>query len=301
MAITANLTVIKEYGGTTHWPNGSLLPVDLTCTADGIERPVQISVVLIKQLVSSPFFQELSAYETGAIAVTKLTNCTGQVAYVKEGRYDVDFAQNPCCSGTGGVTLSVNAGADKIVNLPENITSLSATTTPSTGIATVLWTQVSGPSTAVIDTPSQLNTDVHGLNQNGDYVFKVTVTDGDGNTAEDTVKVTVQDAVMAYWGWFDTDPFTGLHTSDSLIWQGSSPILDGANVVADYRTAPSEKFLGMKVTTGQPVKTTWFNTALNNGTIPDQVFQSMFTANGYDYYISRDTTTFDSSSTTTFS
>jgi hypothetical protein len=56
-------------------------------------------------------------------------------------------------------------------------------------IATILWTQVSGPNTAGFSAPTALTTNATGL-ITGVYVFKLTVTDNTGTKASDTVTIT---------------------------------------------------------------------------------------------------------------
>jgi hypothetical protein len=105
MPISKNLTVVKNFNGTDHWPAGSLLSVDLTCIDDGVDKAARLSVVLVN-LVNGTV-QEVPAFAAGVIAVTKITSgCTGQSAYVKENFYDVYAAQNPCCGAApaGNIT-----------------------------------------------------------------------------------------------------------------------------------------------------------------------------------------------------
>jgi len=88
----------------------------------------------------------------------------------------------------------VNAGADQIITLPVNNTTLTATASESGGtIVSYAWTQTSGPSTATIAASSQLSTGISGLVQ-GVYTFQILVTDNSGVTATDVVKVTVNPA-----------------------------------------------------------------------------------------------------------
>lgn len=101
MAIAKNLTVVKEFDGTDHWPAGSSVSVDLTCLQGGVEKAARLSVVLVNLVGGS--VQEVSSYSAGTQALTKITSaCTGLSAYVKENFYDVYAAQNPCCAGSNG-------------------------------------------------------------------------------------------------------------------------------------------------------------------------------------------------------
>lgn len=90
-----------------------------------------------------------------------------------------------------------DAGTDISINLPDDFTTLNGTASDSDGtIASYAWSQVSGPSTAAIATPSQASTEVTDL-QEGTYVFNLLVTDDDGGTANDQVKVIVNSVNLA--------------------------------------------------------------------------------------------------------
>lgn len=58
-------------------------------------------------------------------------------------------------------------------------------------ISKTLWTQVSGPSTPKIENPSSLTTKVTGFNTPGIYLYRLTVTDNEGQVATDDTEVTV--------------------------------------------------------------------------------------------------------------
>jgi len=61
---------------------------------------------------------------------------------------------------------------------------------PNGTIASYQWTQLSGPSTCNILTPTLAQTDVEGLINTGAYVFELTVTDTEGYINRDTVTIT---------------------------------------------------------------------------------------------------------------
>lgn len=96
--------------------------------------------------------------------------------------------------GTGEVQNEppvVTAGVDQFITLPTNATNLAATATDPDGtIASVLWTQISGPTVGNILTPTSVNTIISNLEE-GDYIFEFEATDNDGAKAADRVTVHV--------------------------------------------------------------------------------------------------------------
>ena len=95
--------------------------------------------------------------------------------------YSIPNVANPTCS----------AGSNQSISTTTTTLSGSATTANSnTFINYYLWTQVSGPSTALITLPSQINPTVSNLVA-GTYVFQLKVTDNNWRTATSQVTVVV--------------------------------------------------------------------------------------------------------------
>lgn len=85
---------------------------------------------------------------------------------------------------------TVNAGADKTVNLPTSTLNITAVASdPDGSIANYLWEKTSGPSVTI----NNSNASTVSLSSlvAGNYVFRITVTDNQGATAFDEVAVTV--------------------------------------------------------------------------------------------------------------
>lgn len=97
------------------------------------------------------------------------------------------------------VTIPVNTapiadpGADKAIALPTTDSFLngSGSSDSTDTIASYLWTQDSGPVSAVITNPNLVYTTVTGLNTVGTYVFRLTVTDSRGCASEATTIIYV--------------------------------------------------------------------------------------------------------------
>lgn len=88
----------------------------------------------------------------------------------------------------------VNAGKDSTVTLNtttgNNITLKGSATDADGTIASYLWSQVSGPNKANIETPGSATTIVNGL-VSGVYVFQLMATDDDGAVGSKTVSITI--------------------------------------------------------------------------------------------------------------
>jgi hypothetical protein len=82
----------------------------------------------------------------------------------------------------------VSAGADSTSSAATKALLGTATATGDKEIASVLWTQVSGPNTAGFSAATALSTNATGL-ITGTYVFKLTATDDAGTIASDTVSI----------------------------------------------------------------------------------------------------------------
>jgi gliding motility-associated-like protein len=84
-----------------------------------------------------------------------------------------------------------NAGTDKNITLPTNSVVISGNGTDNDGtISSYLWTQSSGPNTATLTNDNTSSLTASNLVE-GVYTFMLTVTDDDGATGTDNVKVTV--------------------------------------------------------------------------------------------------------------
>lgn len=94
------------------------------------------------------------------------------------------------CAG-GNIPPVVNAGPNQSIVLPTSAVSLVGNAFDIDGTITgVLWTQDSGPSIAIFDTPTSTSTAAAGLIQ-GTYVFRLTATDNNGATGFGTSQTVV--------------------------------------------------------------------------------------------------------------
>jgi endoglucanase len=101
--------------------------------------------------------------------------------------------------GTSAVVSvpTASAGSNQSITLPVSLLTLNGTASTVTNgtIAKYAWSQQSGPSTAVITSVGSAITTVTTLIA-GTYVFKLTITDNNGNTSTATVTETVNAALV---------------------------------------------------------------------------------------------------------
>jgi hypothetical protein len=121
---------------------------------------------------------DLTGVTDGTIIRNYVTQDDGQIAY-SDAVLTVETADPPTISLSGDQTIIVDH------------TTLFATPVWASGHSgTVLWTKISGPGTTTIGSPTANSTTVSGL-QTGTYVFRVTVTQDDGQTTYSEITVTV--------------------------------------------------------------------------------------------------------------
>src|SRR6185312_7386677 len=118
--------------------------------------------------------------------------------------FQLTVTDNCGASSSATVTIVVNAaslqapvadaGADTTIALPDSSTVLDGTGSkdPAGKTLTYQWTQLSGPSTASLGSPTGVSTTADGLKA-GLYVFQLQVTNTSGLSAAATVQVRVVD------------------------------------------------------------------------------------------------------------
>ena len=124
----------------------------------------------------------------------------------------------------------VDAGDDKIITLPLNSTSFTATASdPDGSIASYSWITLSSPSgsTVTLAGESTANLDVT-VDLAGAYTFQVTVTDDKGATASDQVNLTVNEATST-----NTAPVANAGVDQSITLPTNSVVLSGSGTDSD--------------------------------------------------------------------
>lgn len=86
---------------------------------------------------------------------------------------------------------TVSAEADKTVGTASTtLTTAGTPTSPNDGVFNYRWVQVSGPVAVTITSATSQTCNVSNMTENGDYVFRVELHDGQGVSASDKVTVT---------------------------------------------------------------------------------------------------------------
>jgi hypothetical protein len=118
-----------------------------------------------------------------------------------------------------------NAGADQSITLPTNTVTLngSASSDADGAIVSYAWTQINGPSPAIIASASNIISAVNGLVQ-GTYSFRLVVTDNNGATDNDTVVVIVSPAPPPA----NSPPVANAGVDQSITLPTSSVTLNGS-------------------------------------------------------------------------
>jgi len=159
-------------------------------------------------ILKSCTWSQVSGPNTAGITTPSAWNTavTGMIAgsYV----FQVTVTDTSSNTSTAKVTVTVNAAATSLapvltissaqtITLPTNAVTVSGTASARLGgasIHSVTWSQVSGPNTAALATPTQWSTTAKGLAA-GAYIFKMTVTDNGGGVYTATANVTVNNTV----------------------------------------------------------------------------------------------------------
>lgn len=123
-----------------------------------------------------------------------------------------------------------NAGVDQTLTLPTNSTTVdgSGSTDAEAPIVGYLWTQLSGPNTALISNPNTVSTTISGVVE-GSYVFRLRVTDSVGDTAVDAMQITVVQPVLPPSANADTNRVLYLPANSTTL-NGSGTAYFGATI-----------------------------------------------------------------------
>jgi hypothetical protein len=95
---------------------------------------------------------------------------------------------------------------------------------------------------------------------------------------------------------YNNNPYTFIiGGTDSPETEVSGSFPSGGPMAFNISSFNDNRWVAMIEPFTEPEKTTWFNTAFNNGTFPDSVFRPPFLHFGFRYYLTRNRTSFDDS------
>jgi hypothetical protein len=133
--------------------------------------------------------------------------------------------------------------------------------------------------------------------------FSAVVTNAAGSVTSTTATLTVQAQTIGHWYIGDTDYFAALDGgTDAITYNGTFDVTDGEtfSVTVLSSLLANNKFHVYKYPSNYATITTWFNTVLNNGQIPDFVFREIITIGSWNYIVSRNAMSFDNGSQMVF-
>ena len=154
--------------------------------------------------ISAYFWRKISGPTNGS--VTNAASANANAVNLVQGTYKFELKVTDNNGATGRDTVLVivnpapnqlptaNAGSDKTITSPTSSSSLNGSGTDPDGfISSYHWTKITGPANGNITNAAAANTTITGLVQ-GIYEFELKVTDNNGATDTDTMKVTVNAA-----------------------------------------------------------------------------------------------------------
>lgn len=125
--------------------------------------------------------------------------------------------------------------------------------------------------------------------------FYAVATNATGPIPSGVATLTVTAVILLSAFYTDTDPHsTLLANSDPFAYQFTVSVSHNQPIsIPIPQAASNNKFWVFRVVSTEQDDNTWFNTALNNGSIPDSVFWGIIKFGGNSYYSLRNASSFD--------
>jgi hypothetical protein len=179
------------------------------------------------QLPETAHFQDLSLLVNAGNEVITDVSVTGAdgFSYNASGLINIFNRKKYGSNATANQLPSANAGNDQGITLPTSSVTLSGSGSDGDGtISSYSWSKVSGGNIS-FSAPSSPSTTVSGLTQ-GNYNFRLTVTDNSGATATDEVGVVVNAAS-------NQPPMVGAGSNQTILLPTNTVTLSGTASDAD--------------------------------------------------------------------
>lgn len=118
------------------------------------------------------------------------------------GATDLQYPQSGYNNGIYNASANIppiaNAGIDQFITQPTSSVTMSGSASDSDGtIISKTWSQISGPNTATITTPTSYTTTITNLIP-GTYTFRLSASDDSGYTSTDDMQVIVTSAIPTF-------------------------------------------------------------------------------------------------------
>jgi hypothetical protein len=204
-------------------------------------------------------------------------------------------AQAPYSAGSSPktVTISQLVLATPVITVT-NITDTTATINVqaianATDVA-ILVTYTGGSANTTINGSGPYSWPVSSLPSNSQISVQATAHNTSGQTIINSQTGTAQFNTMStvYYGYSDTPNLADAQVPNTKAYDPSSSSLS-----ISWPLSYDQKYLVFKVPASQPLYTTWYNSALNQGQIPDQLYNSPVLSGGYNWYMTRDIASVD--------
>lgn len=185
-----------SYGST-----GVSTTVQPTITFSEALNPATVTTTNVQLKQGATVIPITVGYSANVVTISPVSLLSSTTTYTISASTSIqDVAGNPMAalfssifttSTPPNILPTANAGANQSITLPTNSVTLIGSGSDVDGtIVSYLWTRISGPNVPTITSPSSATTSVTGLIQ-GDYVFRLTVTDNLGGAGSDDTQVTV--------------------------------------------------------------------------------------------------------------
>jgi hypothetical protein len=223
-------------------------------------------------------------------------------------RYSANYVYSLCGKyglEADAIVANQGAGAPTVTGPDDDTASVGETASFTIVVTSTLpYSIVWYKNGAVVSGETGLTLSVTAALADNGSEYYAEVTSEAGSTSSDVATLTVTATLTASWYVGDTDYFSALSGgTDAITYGGSINVVAGTPMEFTISTAAlgNNKYHVYKYPASWGTPTTWSNTTLNNGSVPDQAFRAIVSIGSWRYIISRLQISFDTTSSMTFS